>query len=236
MINVIDAMSVAYAGYFSGQKSRKSYKKAIAHFIYTSISPLDPTYVCWEGFKSTVYRKDLNENYKSNREWDPEVRDAIKSLKEICEEYNYMEISADGFEADDTIMALCKYLKNQGESVKIISRDRDLLQAVQKGYADAQFDFVQKINLEVPSYDIVKYKALVGDVSDCIKGVSKIGKKRALGVLAGSVKLSESQEREFEEALKLVDIESLPKFDHLYNSIGEALNKKEGRIIHIRVS
>ena len=240
MTYIIDAMSIVYAGYFSALSSKTYsgasetpyYKRAISRFL-----PFDkqsPTYVCWEGMKSTAYRKNLNESYKSNRKWDPEVLKAIDAMKSLCEENNYKEISVGGFEADDTIVALSKYLKSLGTKVEIISRDRDLLQALQKGYADLQYDPVQKVYLTPPDYDIVKYKALVGDASDCIKGVTKVGKKKALKILDGEIKLSESQEIEYNEALKLIDIEAHPLFNELYETIEKNIVKCE-RVLKLRL-
>ena len=240
MTYIIDAMSVVYAGYFSASSSKTYsgasgtpyYKRAISHFL-----PFDkqsPTYVCWEGMKSTAYRKNLNESYKSNRKWDPEVLKAIDAMKSLCEENGYKEISVDGFEADDTIVALSKYLKSLGAKVGIVSRDRDLLQAIQKGYADLQYDPVQKVYLTLPEYDIIKYKALVGDTSDCIKGVTKVGKKKALKILDGEIKLSESQEIEYNEALKLIDVEAHPLFNELYETIEKSLMKCD-RVLKLRL-
>ena len=241
MTYIIDAMSIVYAGYFSATSSKAysgtseapNYKRAISRFL-----PFDkqsPTYVCWEGMKSTAYRKNLNESYKSNRKWDPEVLKAIDAMKSLCEENSYKEISVGGFEADDTIVALSKYLKSLGTKVEIISRDRDLLQAVQKGYADQQYDPIQRIYLTPPDYDIVKYKALVGDTSDCIKGVTRVGKKKAFKILAGEVKLSESQEIEYKEALKLIDVEAHPLFNELYEAIKENIEKSE-RILKLKLA
>lgn len=240
MTYIIDAMSVVYAGYFSALSSKTYsgvsrtpyYKRVISHFL--SFDKQSPTYVCWEGMKSTAYRKNLNESYKSNRKWDPEVLKAIDAMKSLCEENNYKEISVDGFEADDTIVALCKYLKSSGEKIEIISRDRDLLQAVQKGYADCQYDPVQKVYLESPDYNIVKYKALVGDMSDCIKGVAQIGKKKALKVLAGEIKLTEAQEAEYQAALKLIDTEAHPQFEALYEVIKGGVGLGD-RILKLRL-
>lgn len=241
MTYIIDAMSVVYAGYFSATSSKAysgtseapNYKRAISRFL-----PFDkqsPTYVCWEGMKSTAYRKNLNESYKSNRKWDPGVLEAINAMKSLCEENNYREISVGGFEADDTIVALSKYLKSLGTKVEIISRDRDLLQSLQKGYADLQYDPVQRIYLTPPDYDIIKYKALVGDTSDCIKGVTRVGKKKAFKILAGEVKLSESQEIEYKEALKLIDVEAHPLFNELYEAIKENVEKSE-RILKLKLA
>ena len=241
MTYIIDAMSIVYAGYFSAASSKAysgtseapNYKRAISRFL-----PFDkqsPTYVCWEGMKSTAYRKNLNESYKSNRKWDPEVLKAIDAMKSLCEENSYKEISVGGFEADDTIVALSKYLKSLGTKVEIISRDRDLLQSLQKGYADLQYDPVQRIYLTPPDYDIIKYKALVGDTSDCIKGVTRVGKKKAFKILAGEVKLSESQEIEYKEALKLIDVEAHPLFNELYEAIKENIEKSE-RILKLKLA
>ena len=241
MTYIIDAMSIVYAGYFSATSSKAysgtseapNYKRAISRFL--PLGKLGPTYVCWEGMKSTAYRKNLNKDYKSNREWDPRILDAINTMKSLCKENNYKEISVEGFEADDTIIALSKYLKSSGSKVEIISRDRDLLQAVQKGYADQQYDPIQRIYLTPPDYDIVKYKALVGDTSDCIKGVTRVGKKKALSVLAGESKLSESQEIEYEEALKLIDVEAHPLFNELYEAVEENIEKSE-RVLKLKLA
>ena len=241
MTYIVDAMSIVYAGYFSATSSKAysgtseapNYKRAISRFL--PLDKLSPTYVCWEGMKSTAYRKNLNEAYKSNRKWDPEVLKAIDAMKSLCEENNYREISVDGFEADDTIVALSKYLKSLGAKVGIVSRDRDLLQSLQKGYADLQYDPVQKVYLTLPEYDIIKYKALVGDTSDCIKGVTRIGKKKALNILAGESKLSESQEIEYKEALKLIDAEAHPLFNELYEAIRENIEKSE-RVLKLRLA
>lgn len=241
MTYIIDAMSIVYAGYFSATSSKAysgtseapNYKRAISRFL-----PFDkqsPTYVCWEGMKSTAYRKNLNESYKSNRKWDPEVLKAIDAMKSLCEENSYKEISVSGFEADDTIVALSKYLKSLGAKVEIISRDRDLLQSLQKGYADLQYDPVQRIYLTPPDYDIIKYKALVGDTSDCIKGVTRVGKKKAFKILAGEIKLSESQEIEYKEALKLIDVEAHPLFNELYEAIKENIEKSE-RVLKLKLA
>ena len=241
MTCIIDAMSVVYAGQcsalssktYSGTSGTPYYKRAISRFL-----PFDkqsPTYVCWEGMKSTAYRKNLNESYKSNRKWDPEVLKAIDAMKSLCEENSYKEISVGGFEADDTIVALSKYLKSLGTKVEIISRDRDLLQSLQKGYADLQYDPVQRIYLTPPDYAIIKYKALVGDTSDCIKGVTRVGKKKAFKILAGEVKLSESQEIEYKEALKLIDVEAHHLFNELYEAIKENIEKSE-RILKLKLA
>ena len=58
-------------------------------------------------------------------------------------------------------------------------------------------------------------------MSDCIKGVTQIGKKKALKVLAGEIKLTEAQEVEYQAALKLIDIEAHPQFEALYEVIKE---------------
>ena len=84
-------------------------------------------------------------------------------------------------------------------------------------------------------YDIVKYKALVGDTSDCIKGVTRVGKKKAFKILAGEVKLSESQEIEYKEALKLIDVEAHPLFNELYEAIKENIEKSE-RILKLKLA
>ena len=79
------------------------------------------------------------------------------------------------------------------------------------------------------------YTFLVGDASDCIKGVTQAGKKKALRILDGEIKLSESQEIEYNEALKLIDVEAHPLFNELYETIEKNLMKCD-RVLKLKLT
>lgn len=145
----------------------------------------------------------------------------MESCKSIYGGYGIKSINIPYCEADDAIFALSRVLKekNPQSKITIVSRDHDLIQAVQKGYATEVYDPVKKSILEIPWYDIVKFKALIGDSSDCISGVKGIGEKSALKILSGKTSLKEDQKREYEKCLLLVDAEKNPQYESNYESL-----------------
>ena len=87
-------------------------------------------------------------------------------------------------EADDCVAAAAQILKDQNPIV--ISGDKDLWQTVQMGarvWYLGQKHFIDKENfieeVGVPPECYLLYKAILGDPSDCIKGVAGCGEKRA---------------------------------------------------------
>ena len=102
------------------------------------------------------------------------------------------------------------------DNVIIISRDRDMIQVVQEGYADGIWDNVKKGYIDIPYYSIVDFKSIVGDKSDGVSGVPRIGEKGAIKVLTGLITLTEEQKKIFEECKDIIDIRrnpNLPKIE-----------------------
>ena len=100
----------------------------------------------------------------------------------------------DGYEADDLIGTISKVAKAKDLQTIIVSGDRDLLQLVNgkvlmlapiigmtKMTLFDEIKVREKYGLE--PWQIVDYKALVGDASDNYPGVSGIGPKTASGLL-----------------------------------------------------
>lgn len=176
-------------------------------------------YACWDEYGGTQFRKDIDSEYKSNRSNKFIDFQSIMEMKKVFEVYNIENISLPYTEADDTIFCLCKVLKekNKNSLIEIISRDKDLIQVVQAGYADSIYDYTKKSNVEIPWYSIVDYKSLVGDSSDKIKGVHGIGKKKAESILieymsSGKMNLTESQLEEFNKSKLMVDATLHPSY------------------------
>lgn len=125
----------------------------------------------------TNFRKELDSNYKANRNAeDPKYRADCK-LHLIK---TYGAIEADGFEADD----LCGIY--QGENTIICGIDKDLLQIPGKHFS---WELTRKGKVvrekcftEVSEIEGLKFfykQLLIGDTSDNIKGVYKVGEKKA---------------------------------------------------------
>lgn len=178
-------------------------------------------YVCWDTKGGTTFRKQIDSKYKATR--DPSKFDftVIEKCKSLYEDFGIKSISIPQCEGDDALFVLCKYLrkKDPQSNIVVISRDKDLLQIVQKGYANTQYDPVKKSNITPPWYDVVKYKALVGDSSDNISGVKGIGQKAAIKIISGMKTLTEEQETQYQKCLKLVDATMNPNFEKNYSLV-----------------
>ncbi len=148
-----------------------------------------------------TFRHEADANYKGNRAETPaDFIPDILNLYELLQALNIPTVTAPGFEADDVLGTLATRASQQGYQVKIVTGDRDLFQLVndQTGVSVLYLSSgpyqrsggLQPFNeqavwdkLEVRPDQIVDYKALCGDKSDCIPGVRGIGEKTAVQLL-----------------------------------------------------
>ena len=116
-----------------------------------------------------------------------ELVEQLEPLKSICNFMAAPVIEVKGVEADDVIATLAEELKSKYEIIIISSLDKDLMQLVEDGnvsmmntMTSEEFDEkgVEK-KFNVKPNQIVEYLALVGDSSDNIPGVPKVGPKTA---------------------------------------------------------
>lgn len=183
-------------------------------------------YICWDTYGGTAFRKELDSDYKATRSSNKFDFKAIESCKSVYDDYGIKSISIPHCEGDDAIFVLCRYLKEQNSQCNniIVSRDHDLIQVVQAGYAKNVYDPSKKDYMEIPYYSIVEYKALTGDSSDNIKGVTGIGPKTALKVISGMEKLTEEQQKQYEHCLDLVDARRNPNYEKNYEYVAALIN------------
>ena len=150
-----------------------------------------------------TFRHDADENYKSDRAETPDdfIPD-IQNLQKLLEGFNLPIVTKAGYEADDVLGTIATRASEAGYRVKIVTGDRDLFQMVDddKGISIlylhnqtfrksarsyTEFDRAGVIaKMGVTPEQIVDYKALCGDKSDCIPGVKGIGDKTAVKLLA----------------------------------------------------
>lgn len=152
------------------------------------------TYAVWDkrlAYPSTNFRKSLSENkYKSNRDRNvaKEAHKNDETLRELLDSLGIKSIYPNRMEADDVISWLVDKLP--GKKV-IITVDKDLYQLIDEN--TMVFNPIQKVavtnaNFEIYTKGVSKknfldYKAIVGDNSDNLKGLHKVGHKRALNLL-----------------------------------------------------
>jgi len=161
------------------------------------IEDLKPEYlvVCFDK-KVPTFRKQLYVGYQATR---PKPSDDLvpqfEMVHKALDSARVKHFAVDGYEADDLIGTISKEAKAKNLQTIIVSGDRDLLQLVNGqvimlapivGMTKMTlFDEVkvrEKYGLE--PWQIVDYKALVGDASHNYPGVTGIGPKTASGLLA----------------------------------------------------
>lgn len=109
-------------------------------------------------------------------------------------------------EADDVIYNYCR--NNPQEEITVISNDSDYIQIINECGNTKVFNPIKKEFFERTDYDYVSWKAMVGDRSDNIPGVKRIGKVTAGKILKAGA-LSE----------RLKDPNFKSQYDHSYSLI-----------------
>jgi DNA polymerase-1 len=142
-----------------------------------------------------TFRDDLFPEYKATRAKMPDdLASQMERVRQLVDAFNIPRLEVEGYEADDVLGSVSKNVEKQGLGVKIITGDRDLLQLVDdriivslpgrslsesKDYLPA--DVAE--DMGVHPDQVVDFKALEGDKSDNIPGVSGVGEKTAASLL-----------------------------------------------------
>ena len=162
-----------------------------------------------------TFRNEIYEAYKGTRkETPPDLIKQFPVIKDMLKLMGVKVLEFEGIEADDIIGTLAK--KSDKNNI-LLSGDRDLLQLVndntvvwltKKGVTelDIMDEKAIKDKYGFKPKNIIDLKALMGDASDNIPGVSGVGEKTALSLLA-----------------KYGDL------DGVYNNIGEITGKLKER-------
>ena len=148
--------------------------------------------------REPTFRHKMSTEYKANRKGMPDDLAAqMPVVKNLLDLYGICRMELAGYEADDLIGTLSKQGEEKGMEVYIFSGDHDDFQLISdkvsvimpqsgKGkeprvlYDRALFEETYGVKPEV----FVQVKALMGDNSDNIKGVEKVGEKTAFKLIA----------------------------------------------------
>jgi len=154
-------------------------------------------YVFWDGKFSGKLRYEIYEEYKSARGKDfingthpvdpEEVRQKMR-ISKYLDELFIRQIIDEIVESDDYIAYYCK-TKKEHETITICTNDRDMAQLINKGiqiyFCDPQiknyvttenFNTYFKYHLE----NAALVKSIIGDVSDSIRGIKRLGEPTLL--------------------------------------------------------
>jgi DNA polymerase-1 len=142
--------------------------------------------------KGKTFRNDIYDLYKANRPPMPdELRVQIEPLHQIIKAQGLPLVSISGVEADDVIGTLAVAATEAGYEVLISTGDKDMAQLVNDNVRlintmNNQLMTVDTVpeKFQVRPDQIIDYLALMGDTSDNIPGVPKVGPKTAAKWLA----------------------------------------------------
>ncbi len=204
---LIDGHALAYRTYFAltgvGGGTRwitKAGEPTAGTYGFTSVllrllEQEQPEYLAVAFDTGKTFRDDLYEDYKATRDKMPDdLRLQIDRIHEVVETFGIPILEADGYEADDVLGTVAKQAAEEGVDVVILTGDRDLLQLADENVTirlsgqklSEAVDYGPKEVRERYQLDpaqLIDQKALIGDSSDNIPGVSGIGEKTAVKLL-----------------------------------------------------
>lgn len=148
--------------------------------------------------KEKTFRHKMFEAYKGTRKPMPEeLHQQVPVIKQVLAAMNITIVTKAGYEADDILGTLAFQAEKAGLEVTIMSGDRDLLQLAtkkikisipktKKGVTEIEnYYWDNVIDLySVNPREFIDVKALMGDASDNIPGVTGIGEKTASKIIA----------------------------------------------------
>ena len=206
-IYLVDASIYIFRSWFAlsdevrdtqGQPANAVY--GFCDFVLKLLGEVKPEHIVFAFDESleTSYRNEIYPSYKANREPAPEE---LKSQFIHCREFliaaGLAEIASSYYEADDLIGTLAHQAHQQGQSVVIVSRDKDLTQLLEGDDVWWDYSSNQKLNCHgvadrfgVFPEQIPDMLAITGDAVDNIPGVPGIGPKTATELIRhfGSIK------------------------------------------------
>jgi DNA polymerase-1 len=143
-----------------------------------------------------TFRTETYTEYKSNRSAMPDdMQQQMGLIYEGLKAFNIPIYTKEGFEADDVIGTISKEACELGHRVLILTGDQDAFQLVDKAgcvkvILPSKGELIEynwnKVYEKLGVYpnQVIDYKGLRGDTSDCIPGVKGIGEKTAQKLLA----------------------------------------------------
>jgi DNA polymerase-1 len=161
----------------------------VINMIRRLLKDYDPQYlaVVFDA-KGKTFRNDMYPEYKANRPPMPDdLRQQIEPIHDVIKAMGLPLICVSGVEADDVIGTLSEQATALGIDTVISTGDKDMAQLVNQHVSlvntmtDLHMDVEGvKEKFGVPPERIIDYLALIGDTSDNVPGVPKVGPKTAV--------------------------------------------------------
>lgn len=201
---LIDGNSILNRGFYGVpllSNSEGVYTNAIVGFLnilFKVMADENPDYIIVAfDVKAPTFRHELFKEYKGTRKPMPEeLRMQLPIIREVLSSMKITIVEKAGYEADDILGTFAKRYQKSGYEVTLLSGDRDLLQISDEhikisipktfGGKTETFNYYPKDVLEeyqVTPLQFIDVKALQGDSSDNIPGVTKVGPKTATDLI-----------------------------------------------------
>ncbi len=201
-IMILDGNSLLFRAFYAlpPLKTKKGqFTNAVYGFLsmlYKIIDTYSPEYLCvaFDPEKPT-FRHEKYKDYKANRQKAPnELVQQFQLIRDVLDVHNIKRVEIEGFEADDVSGTFACAAKEQGADVYLVTSDKDYLQLIdenvkvvltKKGITNTEEMNLNSMEEEygLTPEQFVDLKALMGDSSDNIPGVSGVGEKTALKLM-----------------------------------------------------
>ena len=227
---LIDMMNMVFIEYYMTkrvlkERGKEEFTKEDIPFYYHNfftffnriIKEYGEVVVCWEGEDSLKWRRDIFPDYKRNRDGKKGEEDyktlmgCIPEIRECLNNYPVKQLSVKGAEADDLIFTLAMHY--DGDHT-IISTDKDLTQILKFKPEISIYNPIKKTFAKPHKY-LVEEKAIVGDKSDNIGGLYRVGEKKFEKMMEDKVFfnsiMNKGNNKEiFKQLLKIIDLRNIP--------------------------
>ena len=195
---LIDGSSYLYRAYyalphFTNSKGHNTGAiVGVVNMLIKLLKTHNPKYLCVIfDARGKNFRHKLYEQYKSNRKSMPqELSEQVEPIINFIKYSGISVLQIQDVEADDVIGTLASHKYNENINIIISSGDKDLAQLVNKNVTLINSMDEKVLDIKgvedkfgVPPEKIFDYLVLVGDKSDNIPGVHKVGPKTALMLL-----------------------------------------------------
>lgn len=192
---IIDGHAQIFRAYFApfrdltsptGEPTKATY--VFTQMLMQLVEGRKPDYLLMvtDSSDETVFRKEIDPNYKANREKPPEdFKPQADRILQLVSDANIPIVCKPGFEADDVIASIVRRYAGEYDFY-LVSKDKDLRQLLGDGVrlydvqgdretdADAMF-----AKLGYKPEQAVDVQALMGDNVDNVPGIPGVGEKTA---------------------------------------------------------
>lgn len=139
-------------------------------------NPEDTIFWVWEGKGGNNRRRKLHPDYKTNRVKPHEdIFRSVKLFRDALAFAPVYQVQVDSYEGDDAVATLARWLQYESP-VHIWSTDKDFRALCASPNVTCSANVIKDVDDEF----VHLYKTLVGDPSDCIKGLAGFGHKAFL--------------------------------------------------------